>query len=155
MAPLMVSLVTMAMFPFSAYYNMWKREYPKLKVSRPAEDICNHCFVFANRHRYLAKHSTLTEALAMMVMTAAAPNDDGDTTAAGTTTAAALNDNGDTTEAATTTAAAPNDDGDTTAAATTTAAALNDDGNTMAAATSTEATNDDDAATSTEATNDD
>ena len=29
-------------------------EYPQLKVSGPAEDICNHYFVFANRHRYLA-----------------------------------------------------------------------------------------------------
>jgi len=26
---------------YLAYYNMWKREYPKLKVSWPAEDICN------------------------------------------------------------------------------------------------------------------
>ena len=51
---------------FSAYYNKWKREYHRLKVSRPAEDICNHCFVFANRHRYLANHST-TETLATMV----------------------------------------------------------------------------------------
>jgi hypothetical protein len=28
-----------------------------LKVSRPADDICGYCFVFANRHRYLADHS--------------------------------------------------------------------------------------------------
>ena len=42
---------------YSTYYKKWKREYPQLKVSRPAEDICQYCFVFANRHRYLANHS--------------------------------------------------------------------------------------------------
>jgi len=98
---------------FSAYYNKWKREYPQLKVSRPEEDICNHCFVFANRHRYLANHST-TETLATMVTKAVAAttieatttesttadknNDDADTTAAATTTEA-MYDNSDTTAA--------------------------------------------------------
>ena len=41
----------------SKYYNMWKRDYPQLKVVRPSEDICQYCFVFANRHRYLANHA--------------------------------------------------------------------------------------------------
>jgi len=128
---------------FLAYYKKWKREYPRLKCSRPAEDICNHCFVFANRHRYLANHST-TETLVTMA-------------AAATTTEATTNnaDNGDTTAAATTTEAT-NDDSDTTAA-TTTMETTNDDGNTTAAATTTEVTNDDGdttaAVTTTEATN--
>ena len=34
---------------FLAYYNKWRKEYPQLKVSRPAEDICQYCFVFANK----------------------------------------------------------------------------------------------------------
>ena len=41
---------------FPTYYNMWKRDYKNLKVSRPAEDICKDCYVFANRHRHLAHH---------------------------------------------------------------------------------------------------
>ena len=56
---------------YLAYYMKWKREYPQLKVSRPAEDICNHCFVFANRHMYLANHSA-TETLTTMATTVAA-----------------------------------------------------------------------------------
>ena len=42
---------------FVTYFRKWKSEYPQLKVSRPVEDICQYCFVFANRHRYLANHS--------------------------------------------------------------------------------------------------
>ncbi len=34
---------------------MWKGS--NIKVSRPAEDICQYCFVFSNRHRYFADHS--------------------------------------------------------------------------------------------------
>ena len=155
---------------YLAYYNKWKREYPQLKVSRPAEDICNHCFIFANRRRYFAKHST-TETLATMVTTAATPNNDGDMTAAATmmeaidndgnttavvTTAEAADDNGDTTVVATSTeaknndgdmtaaatmAVAPNDDCDMTAAATMTET-MDNDGNTTAAAATTEAMDD-------------
>ena len=33
---------------FYAYYSKWKKDYPQLKVSRPAEDICQYCYVFAN-----------------------------------------------------------------------------------------------------------
>ena len=39
------------------YFNLWKRDFKNLKVSRPAEDICKDCYVFANRHRHLANHS--------------------------------------------------------------------------------------------------
>ena len=42
---------------FSTYYYKWKASYPQLKVSRPAEDICQYCFAFSNRHRHLANHS--------------------------------------------------------------------------------------------------
>ena len=42
---------------FSTYYYKWKASYPQLKVSRPAEDICQYCFAFSNRHRHLADHS--------------------------------------------------------------------------------------------------
>eukprot|EP00986_Skeletonema_menzelii_P003308 scaffold991_cov81-Skeletonema_menzelii.AAC.1 len=34
------------------YYYFWKEKYPHLKISKPAEDICNLCFQFANRHKY-------------------------------------------------------------------------------------------------------
>ena len=44
---------------FSTYCRKWKKEYPQLKVSKPVEDICQYCFVFANRHRYLANHSSM------------------------------------------------------------------------------------------------
>ena len=42
------------------YVRIWKRDYPKLKVSKPAEDICELCFRFANRHRFLAKHKRMS-----------------------------------------------------------------------------------------------
>ncbi len=40
---------------------MWKRDYKNLKVSRPAEDICKDCYVFANCHRHLAHHGVRGE----------------------------------------------------------------------------------------------
>ena len=43
---------------FPTYLNLWKRDFKNLKVSRPAEDICKDCYMFANRHRHLAHHST-------------------------------------------------------------------------------------------------
>ena len=43
---------------FPTYFNLWKRDFKNLKVSRPAEDICKDCYVFANRHRHLAHHTT-------------------------------------------------------------------------------------------------
>ena len=38
----------------STYYTKWKTDYPNLKVSRPAEDICYYCYTFANKHRMLS-----------------------------------------------------------------------------------------------------
>jgi hypothetical protein len=43
---------------FPTYLNLWKRDFKDLKVSRPAEDICKDCYVFANRHMHLAHHTT-------------------------------------------------------------------------------------------------
>jgi hypothetical protein len=40
------------------YLSLWKRDFKNLKVSQPAEDICKDCYVFANRHRHLAHHTT-------------------------------------------------------------------------------------------------
>jgi hypothetical protein len=42
---------------FSTYYTKWKTDYPSLKVSRPAEDICYYCYTFANKHRILSNHT--------------------------------------------------------------------------------------------------
>ncbi len=44
----------------STYVTMWRHHYPHLKVSRPAEDICEMCYRFANRHRHLAVHNSHT-----------------------------------------------------------------------------------------------
>ena len=41
----------------TTYCYKWKQQYPHLKVSKPAEDICQYCYAFCNRHRYLASHS--------------------------------------------------------------------------------------------------
>ena len=41
-----------------AFYKRWKMEYPHLKVSRVVEDICALCYMFANRHKYFANHTT-------------------------------------------------------------------------------------------------
>ncbi len=32
---------------FPTYLNLWKRDFKNLKISRPAEDICKDCYVFA------------------------------------------------------------------------------------------------------------
>jgi hypothetical protein len=42
---------------FPTYFNLWKRDFPDFKVSRPVEDICKDCYAFANCHRYLANHT--------------------------------------------------------------------------------------------------
>ena len=42
---------------FPTYFYTWKSKFPKLKVSKPVEDICQYCYAFANRHKYLANRS--------------------------------------------------------------------------------------------------
>ena len=39
---------------FPTYFYTWKSTFLKLKVSKPVEDICQYCYAFANRHKYLA-----------------------------------------------------------------------------------------------------
>jgi hypothetical protein len=38
---------------FHTYYYRWRGDFPNLKVSRPVEDICPYCNVFADCHRYV------------------------------------------------------------------------------------------------------
>ncbi len=45
---------------YTTYYAKWLRDYPNLKVSRPIEDICNQCYVFAHRHKFFADHTLKT-----------------------------------------------------------------------------------------------
>ena len=40
------------------YLSLWKRDFNNLKVSQPVEDNCKDCYVFVNRHRHLAHHTT-------------------------------------------------------------------------------------------------
>ncbi len=37
---------------WKSYRRFWSTNYPNLKVSRPAEDICSYCYKFHNRFRY-------------------------------------------------------------------------------------------------------
>ena len=43
---------------WTQYRRIWKRDYPKLKVNSPSEDICDMCVRFRNRHQYLASHTS-------------------------------------------------------------------------------------------------
>lgn len=43
----------------STFYNIWKRDYGHIKVSRAAEDICEQCHRFAHRHNFMRHQSTL------------------------------------------------------------------------------------------------
>jgi len=36
---------------FPTYDHKWKTSFPKLKVSKPIEDICAYCYAFANCHK--------------------------------------------------------------------------------------------------------
>jgi hypothetical protein len=51
----------------TTYYYKWKQLYPHLKVSRPAEDICQYCYAFCNRHRYLRPRRPAAERMALLV----------------------------------------------------------------------------------------
>jgi hypothetical protein len=41
---------------YTTYYSKWKRDYPNLEVSRPVEDICNICYMFAHRNKVCRSH---------------------------------------------------------------------------------------------------
>jgi hypothetical protein len=34
------------------FLNFWNKNYPKLVIPSAAEDICNECYMYANRHKY-------------------------------------------------------------------------------------------------------
>jgi hypothetical protein len=40
---------------WGAYLSFWNKEYPNLKVSRPAEDICGYCYKFYNCFRFIRR----------------------------------------------------------------------------------------------------
>jgi hypothetical protein len=42
---------------YTTYYSKWKWDYPNLEVSRPAEDICNICYMFTHHHKFFADHT--------------------------------------------------------------------------------------------------
>ncbi len=42
---------------YPTYYYKWKWDYPNLMVSRPVEDLCNLCYTFTHRHKFLADHT--------------------------------------------------------------------------------------------------
>jgi hypothetical protein len=44
----------------STYYTKWKTNYPSLKVSLPAEEICYYCYTFANKHMMLSNNTKNT-----------------------------------------------------------------------------------------------
>jgi hypothetical protein len=37
---------------WTTFYDYWKKAYPKLRVSKPAEDICGQCYIFCNQHKF-------------------------------------------------------------------------------------------------------
>ena len=41
---------------WSTFHDYWKRNYPKLRVSKPAEDICGQCYVFCNQHKFRSQN---------------------------------------------------------------------------------------------------
>lgn len=36
-----------------SFVSFWRTNYPKIVISRPAEDICDECVIYANQHKYL------------------------------------------------------------------------------------------------------
>jgi hypothetical protein len=52
----------------TAFCMFWQKNFPKLCISCPSEDICNGCVIFANRHKYLAATPSPAAAVAMIVI---------------------------------------------------------------------------------------
>jgi hypothetical protein len=40
---------------WSSFLRYWAKHHPKLLIAGAREDVCNQCYVFANRHRYARK----------------------------------------------------------------------------------------------------
>ncbi|CAB9511400.1 hypothetical protein SEMRO_483_G152000.1 [Seminavis robusta] len=50
--------VTASQLPsWSSFRRFWKKEYPKLVIQKPSADICDQCYVFANKHKYCERHA--------------------------------------------------------------------------------------------------
>jgi hypothetical protein len=37
---------------WKVYLSFWNKHYPDLLVSKPAADICSHCYKLYNRHKF-------------------------------------------------------------------------------------------------------
>jgi hypothetical protein len=46
---------------WSSFRRYWAKHHPKLFIAGAREDVCNQCYVFANRHRYTAKNKQADE----------------------------------------------------------------------------------------------
>jgi hypothetical protein len=41
-----------------SFFYYWKKNFPKLRVRKPIEDICSMCYIFQNTHKYSKRKST-------------------------------------------------------------------------------------------------
>jgi hypothetical protein len=46
---------------WTSFRRYWTKHHPKLFIAGAREDICNQCYVFANRHRYATRKKTPAE----------------------------------------------------------------------------------------------
>jgi hypothetical protein len=46
---------------WTSFRRYWKKHHPKLFIAGAREDVCNQCYVFANRHRYATRKKTPAE----------------------------------------------------------------------------------------------
>ena len=44
-----------------SFCQYWERHFPKLVIQRPAEDLCDDCVIFANKHRYMKRNTRTVE----------------------------------------------------------------------------------------------
>jgi hypothetical protein len=56
---------------WGTFRNYWAKHYPKMFVAGAREDVCNQCYVFANRHKYVAKKKTADGLTCEFIVTAA------------------------------------------------------------------------------------
>jgi hypothetical protein len=46
---------------WSSFQRYWAKHHPKLFIAGAREDVCNQCYIFANRHRYVARMKQAAE----------------------------------------------------------------------------------------------
>jgi hypothetical protein len=46
---------------WSTFHRYWTKHHPKLLIAGAREDVCNQCYVFANRHRYAKRKNDAAE----------------------------------------------------------------------------------------------